>query len=90
MTEIGLFQQEYCHECHKCSSAAFIADQARRNCPEDGVSADQFIASAVAEKLSALMTANYLRKRAGRSSREAFEQALSEIPDAEPEDDDKI
>jgi len=33
---------------------------------------------------------DYLRHRSGRSSQEAFEQALSEIPDVEPEDYDKL
>jgi hypothetical protein len=57
---------------------------------QDGISLDQFIASAVAEKLSALLTADYLRKRAERSSQEAFEHALAEIPDVEPEDYDTL
>ena len=57
---------------------------------QDGISCDQFVASAVAEKLSALLTANYLRQRAERSSREAFEHALAEIPDVEPEDYDAL
>ena len=57
---------------------------------QDGISLDQFIATAAAEKLSALMTADYLRQRAERSSQKAFEQALSEIPDVEPEEHDKL
>ncbi len=57
---------------------------------QDGISFDQFVASAVAEKLSALLTTNYLRQRAERSSREAFEHALAEIPDVEPEDYDVL
>lgn len=57
---------------------------------QDGISLDQFIATAIAEKLSALMTVDYLRQRAERSSQKAFEQALSEIPDVEPEDYDKL
>jgi hypothetical protein len=57
---------------------------------QDGISLDQFVASAVAEKLSALLTADYLRQRADRSSQEAFEQALKEIPDVEPEDYDRL
>jgi hypothetical protein len=57
---------------------------------QDGISLEQFIASAVAEKLSALLTADYLRHRAERSSQEAFERALTEIPDVEPEDYDTL
>lgn len=57
---------------------------------QDGISFDQFVASAVAEKLSALLTADYLRQRAERSSQDAFEQGLAEIPDVEPEDYDTL
>ncbi len=57
---------------------------------KDGISFDQFVASAVAEKLSAFLTADYLRQRAERSSQDAFEQALAEIPDVEPEAYDKL
>lgn len=57
---------------------------------QDGISLDQFIATAIAEKLSALMTVDYLRQRAERSSQEAFDHALSEIPDVEPEEYDKL
>jgi hypothetical protein len=54
----------------------------------DGISLNQFIAAA--EKLSAMVTENYLQNRAKRSSLESFEDALSEIPDIEPEDQDKL
>ena len=57
---------------------------------QDGVSIDQFIATTLAEKLSAFMTIDYLRQRACRSSKEAFDRALSEIPDVEPEEHDKL
>jgi hypothetical protein len=49
---------------------------------------NQFISTAVAEKMAALMTEDYLEKRAQRGSRERFDNALSQIPDrpADPED----
>ncbi len=59
--------------------------KAKEVAQQDGVSLDQFIATALAEKLSAFMTLDYIRQRAQRSSQEAFEQALLEIPDVEPE-----
>ena len=40
--------------------------------------------------MSALMTLEYLEKRAKRSSEEKFEKALQAIPDVEPEDYDKL
>ncbi|MFM7580268.1 MAG: toxin-antitoxin system HicB family antitoxin, partial [Microcystaceae cyanobacterium] len=51
----------------------------------DGISIDQFVSTAIAEKLSALMTENYLIERAKRGSREKYEAILSQVPDIEPE-----
>ena len=56
----------------------------------DGVSINQFIATAVAEKLSALMTEEYLQERASRASRELYEAALAQVPDDEPTPRDRI
>ena len=56
----------------------------------DGISIDQFLVTAAAEKLSALMTVEYLRQRAARSSQESFEQALLDIPDVDPEEYDRL
>lgn len=52
---------------------------------EDHVSMNQFIASAVAEKVSALSTERYLQERAARASAEKFHSALAAVPDSEPE-----
>jgi len=46
---------------------------------------NQFIASAVAEKVSALATEQYLNERAARGSSEKFRAALAQVPPAEPE-----
>ena len=48
-------------------------------------SINQFIASAVAEKMSALMTEEYLVKRAEKGNEQAFLAAMSKVPDVEPE-----
>lgn len=62
-----------------------------RNAAEiDGVSVNQFISLAVAEKLSALQTYDLIARRAERGSREAFLEALAAIPDAQPEPGDEI
>jgi hypothetical protein len=45
---------------------------------------NQFIATAVSEKLAALSTADYLSQRANSASREQFLQALSRVPDSAP------
>lgn len=56
----------------------------------DQVSVSQFIALAVAEKIAALMTLEYLSERGQRASRARFDAALAQVPDVEPEDYDKL
>lgn len=56
----------------------------------DGISMDQFIALAVAEKMSALRTVAYLEERAQRGSREKFEAVLGKVQDVEPEEYDRL
>ena len=55
-----------------------------------GISIDQFIATAVAEKMAALLTETYLEERATRSSRAKYEAALAQVPDVEPEPYDRL
>jgi hypothetical protein len=57
---------------------------------QDGISINQFISTAVAEKLSALMTEDYLERRAQRGSREGFLAVLAKAPDIPPEPGDEI
>jgi hypothetical protein len=57
---------------------------------QDGTSINQFITSALAEKMSALLTEEYLKKRAAQGSRQKFEQALSKVSDQEPQEYDKL
>ena len=56
----------------------------------EGVSINQLITSAVAEKMAALMTEEYLEERAKRGSRKRFAKALAKVADIEPEDIDRI
>jgi hypothetical protein len=57
---------------------------------EEGISVDQFITSAVAEKLSTLMGVEYLEARARRGSRAKYEAALAAVPSVEPPDYDRV
>ena len=57
---------------------------------EEGISVEQFAATAIAEKMAALMTKTYLSARAQRGSRERYDAALAQVPDVEPEDYDKL
>ena len=52
---------------------------------QDGISMNQFIASAVAEKMAALVTEEYLRERVQNASESNFFTALSKVPSVEPD-----
>lgn len=56
----------------------------------DGISLDQFVALAVAEKISALTTESYLGERANRGDRSKYEAVLAKVPDIEPELVDRL
>jgi hypothetical protein len=57
---------------------------------KEGISINEFIMLAVAEKLATLATADYLAQRAKRGSREKLLAVLAKAPDVEPEDYDKL
>ncbi|MFO7891391.1 MAG: toxin-antitoxin system HicB family antitoxin [bacterium] len=57
---------------------------------EDKISINQFINSALAEKISALETNRYLEGRAKRGDVKRFKEVLEKIPDKEPESFDKL
>jgi hypothetical protein len=52
---------------------------------KDHVSINQFISSAVAEKITALETEKYLENRAHSGSEQSFKAVLSKVRDTEPE-----
>jgi hypothetical protein len=56
----------------------------------EGISINQLINSAVAEKMSALLTEEYLETRAKRGSRRKFDAALAKVADIEPEERDRL
>lgn len=51
----------------------------------DGISVEQFLTTAAAEKMAALLTQDYLRREAALGSRVDFERVLSKVPDVPPE-----
>jgi hypothetical protein len=55
-----------------------------------GVSLDQFVATALAEKVAVLDADTYIRDRAVRGSSEKFEQVLANVPDVGPEERDRL
>jgi hypothetical protein len=62
--------------------------QAKVLAEQEGISINQLVATALAEKISALAAGEYLAKRAKRGSRRKFEQALGKVRNiaAEPAD----
>lgn len=51
---------------------------------QDGVSVNQFIASAAAEKMASMVTLDYLRAEAAKGRREDFLAVLNHVPDVPP------
>ncbi|MEE4358599.1 MAG: hypothetical protein V2I97_19180 [Desulfococcaceae bacterium] len=56
----------------------------------EGISANQFLVLAAAEKMSAILTENYLEKEARKGRREDFEKVMKAVPHAEPDEYDRI
>ena len=57
---------------------------------KEGVSMNQLVNSAVSEKVSAILTEDYLAERGKRGSREKYEAVLNKVAEAEPANDDKL
>jgi hypothetical protein len=57
---------------------------------EEGISINQFIASAVAEKLSALDAERYLNERAARGRKVNIKRILAKVPDVPPAQEDRL
>lgn len=69
---------------------ASLHKSVREVAKKEGVSINQVITTALAEKLSALMTAEYLEERAKRGSRRKFERAMAKVKDVKPAEQDKV
>ena len=67
-----------------------LHEQVQAYASKEGISINEFIMLAVAEKLATLSTAEYLAERARRGSREKLLAMLAKAPDVEPEDYDKL
>ena len=67
-----------------------LHEQIRQLAKREGISINQFVASAAAEKMTALLTEEYVEDRAKRASLIKFEKVLKKIPNVEPEDYDRI
>lgn len=68
----------------------YLHETVRELADKESVSINQFIVLALAEKLSALMTEEYLGERAKRGDRKKFERAMAKVADLEPESKDSL
>ncbi|MBI5187183.1 MAG: toxin-antitoxin system HicB family antitoxin [Nitrospinae bacterium] len=57
---------------------------------KEGVSINQFISSAVSEKISALMTEDYLKSRARKTRKGDFGKILAKVPSRKPLPGDEL
>ena len=57
---------------------------------KEGVSINQFISTAVSEKISAIVTEGYILERAKRSNKQDFEKILKKVPARKPLPGDEI
>ena len=67
-----------------------LHNQLRELARQEGTSINQFISSAVAEKLAALLTEEFLEARAQRGTRRKFDAVLRAVPDVEPDANDRL
>ena len=62
--------------------------KARALAKEENTSINQLVSSALAEKISAITTEEYIHRRANRASKVKFKKALSKVKDKTPDEID--
>ena len=69
---------------------ASLHDGIREAARREGISINQFIASAAGEKLAAWATEEHLAAKARRGERAKFDAALARMPDRDPDPEDAL
>lgn len=67
-----------------------LHEQIRNLAKRENISINQFVASAAAEKMTALLTEEYIEARAKKGSAKKFEKVLKKVLDSEPAHYDRI
>lgn len=67
-----------------------VHEQIKLLAKKDGISINQFAASAIAEKMAAYLTEEYLKKRAASGNEPVFLSALAKVPAVEAAAEDKL
>ena len=69
---------------------ASLHEKARQLAKKENTSINNLITLALAEKVSALETEEFLGTRAKRASKRKFQKAMSKVQDAEPAERDRL
>lgn len=64
--------------------------QVRALAEREGITLEQFVSSAIAEKTAVWLTVEYLERRAARGDKQKFLKALGNVPDVEPDEQDRL
>lgn len=67
-----------------------VHEQIKLLAKKDGISINQFAASAIAEKMAAYLTEEYLKKRAAAGDEVAFLAAMEKVPALAPDAEDQL
>lgn len=67
-----------------------LHERIRELAHQEGISINQFITTAAAEKMAALLTVEYLRARAETGDKRLFLEALARVPDVAPFPGDEL
>ena len=67
-----------------------LHEEVKKLARREGISINQLVSTALAEKLAALMTEEHLEKRARRGSKEKFQKVLRKVRRAPPEAADRL
>jgi len=67
-----------------------LHDEIKKLARREGISINQLVSTAVAEKLAALMTEEHLEKRARRGNKKKFRQVLRKVGSIEPDLEDRL
>ena len=74
---------------HRTPPGYPLRKKVRELAKSEGVSINQLIATALAEKMSALMTVDYLRERGALGDRSKYEAVLVRVRNVEPDEGDE-
>ena len=67
-----------------------LARKTREIAGKDGISINQFVSTAVSEKLCGWVTDDYIRQKSKKANKNKFHDALKQVPDSLPVKGDEI